>query len=94
MDSLFNFSIRAGRALVLPRVFGPRIHQERFDVAVRIFEVLKDSPSKGAVTSPNTSILMHCLDKRAFLFKVDIILNRDQNRASIDGNRVFFQNCG
>ena len=70
--SVFNFSIRSGRTLVLPCVFCPGIHQKCFDVTVWIFEVLKDSLSKGAVTSPNASILMHCLDRWDFLFRVEL----------------------
>ena len=66
VDSLLNFPIRTGDALVLACVFGPGIHQKCFDVAVRIFQVLKDSPSEGAVTPPNPSILMHCFDKGDF----------------------------
>jgi hypothetical protein len=58
VGSLLHFAIRTGHALMLPRMFGPGIHQKCFDVTVRVFKVLKNSPSVMAVTSPNTSVPM------------------------------------
>ena len=72
MCSLLHFAVRPGRALVLPRVFCPGIHQKCFDVAVWLVEVPEHSPSVRAVTSPNASISMHCLDKRDSMLRVNM----------------------
>jgi hypothetical protein len=44
-ESLLEFAVAPGEALVLAEVFRPRGHQKRFEVDIGLFDVAEDAPA-------------------------------------------------
>jgi hypothetical protein len=66
-NSLYQFAIARGQALVLPEVFRPGNHPKCFKIEVGMLEVMEDAPVRCAAAAPGAPILLH-RRKYAFAF--------------------------
>jgi hypothetical protein len=66
-DALFHFTIRFCLALVLTKMFCPRMHQEYLHKPIGHFGVAIDSPLIRTVATPSPGIFADRLDKLYFV---------------------------
>lgn len=83
MHSFFDVRVSECKALVSAQVFCPGNHEKYLEVAVRIFQVSKDSPAVGTVATTNALIPMYCLQQSRFPLRLYVIFNCDENWAGI-----------
>src|SRR5712692_6922852 len=60
---LFKLAIRPGEAVMLAKVFCPRVYDKCFEISVWVLEVSTNSPSRRAIAASDASVLVHGLDK-------------------------------
>jgi hypothetical protein len=92
-QTFFKLTIRPGKPVMLTKVFRPRTHDKRFDIAVGGLKIPADAPSRRAVAAPNAPVLTHGLDEVCHSTGIEVVFNRDQDRAcfapasEMDGTR-------
>lgn len=75
--SPFQFTVGLGLPLVLTQMFGPGIHQECFQIAIRDFRIKKDAPPIGAIATSHATVLMHRIHKFCRPFGNDGVFDRN-----------------
>ncbi len=84
------FTVGQGHALMLAQVLDPGLHEEGFDVALRIGRVLEQLPAQGAVPEAFQAHFQHSLYEVSGVYLVDAVLHGDQNwtllRGQFDGD--------
>src|ERR1700722_10787440 len=84
-DTDFNFAVRYGEAVVLPLMFGPGIHNKRFQIDIRSFRIVVNSPPCGAVAATNSLIFVYLFQEIRRLRRINHIFHGNQNRPEIRG---------
>src|SRR5215471_8807113 len=65
-------AVRKRQPVVLTKVFGPGIHDEGFDVPIRLLHVTEDPPTRGTVTTPDSPVRFHGVEKGIDLACADV----------------------
>jgi len=68
---------------VLTKVLRPRPNEERFDVAIRVFEIPIDAPPEGTIPTANAAVLVDRLEKRLELSRLNAVFRGDEHRALV-----------
>ena len=81
-DSVFQLTIGAGQAVVLPHVFLPGVHDECLDVSIGNFEVPGNSPTRRTIAAPDAPVFAQGIEEVRFVAGGDVVLDGNQDGAA------------
>ena len=90
----FDLAIAPGKAVMLPEVLGPRRHEKRLQVHIRVLEITKHTPPRRSVAVSDPAQLLYRAEKLMGVLWLDAVTHRHQRGAMRERRRRFVDDGG